>query len=124
MMRGDDSSISADQQRQPCSKHCRAICSMSAETIHKSVPLTREELASLEAARTDGTAVYDALAELIGPEATRSEAATLKALIHLGFTVVKERAMDNGYAAHAASQDQEDRGYEAAMRKRVRDSED
>jgi hypothetical protein len=97
---------------------------MSPETIRKSVPLTKDELAALEAVRTDGTPAHDALAELVGPEAARSEATTLRALIDLGFNVVKERAMDHGYAALAASQDQEDRDYEAAMRKRVRDGED
>lgn len=97
---------------------------MTAETIRKSVPLTKDELAALKAARTDGTPVHEALAELVGPEAAHSEATTLQALIQLGFTVVKERAMDHGYAALAASQDEEDRDYEAAMRRRVRDSED
>ena len=97
---------------------------MSAETTRKSVPLTKDELAALEAARTNGTPVNDALTELVGPEAVRSEATTLQALIHLGFNVVKERAMDHGYAALAASQNQEDRDYEAAMRRRVRDNED
>ncbi len=96
---------------------------MTTETIRKSVPLTKDELAALEAARTDGTAAHDALTELVGPEAARSEATTLQALIQLGFNVVRERAMDHGYAALAASQDQEDRDYETAMRGRVRDNE-
>jgi len=97
---------------------------MTAETIRKSVPLTPDELAALDAARTDGTAVHDALTELAGPDAARSEATALQALVRLGITAVRERAMDHGYAALAAAQDQEDRDYEAAMRRRVRDSED
>jgi hypothetical protein len=96
----------------------------AAETIRKSVPLTPDEQAALTQARTDGTPVHDALTELAGPDATRSEAATLQALLHLGLTAVKERVQDHGYAALAAMQDDEDRAYEAAMRKRVRDTED
>lgn len=96
---------------------------MTAETIRKSVPLTPDEAALVSDARTEGSATHDALTELLGPDATRSEAATLQALVHLGATVVKERAMDHGYAALAAMRDDEDRAYEAAMRKRVRDTE-
>lgn len=96
---------------------------MSTETIRKSVPLTPDELDALNAARTEGTTEHDALTELAGPGATRSEAATLAALLALGIGAVRERAMDHGYAALAAEQDDEDRAYEAAMRKRVRDRE-
>lgn len=96
---------------------------MSTDAIRKSVPLTPDEAALLSDARTEGSATHGALIELLGPDATRSEAATLQALIHLGAAVVKERAMDRGYAALAAMRDDEDRAYEAAMRKRVRDRE-
>lgn len=96
---------------------------MSTEAIRKSVPLSPDELDALNAARTEGTTEHDALTELAGPAATRSEATTLAALLALGFTVVRDKANENGYAALAAEQDDEDRAYEAAMRKRVRDRE-
>ena|SRR5882757_8403039 len=92
--------------------------------IRKSVPLTPDEVAALNAARTDGSPAHEALVELLGHDATGSEAATLQALVQLGFSVVRERAMDHGYAALAAMQDQDDRDYEAVMRQRVRDTED
>lgn len=96
---------------------------MSTDTSRKSVPLTGEELATVEAARTQGSPANQALIELVGPAAIRSETATIQALVQLGANVVKERAMDHGYAALAAMRDDEDRAYEAAMRKRVRDRE-
>jgi hypothetical protein len=97
---------------------------MSTETIRKSVPLTADEAALVNAARTEGSAAHDALIELLGPDATRSEAATLQALVHLGVTVVRERARDHGYAALAAAQTDEDRAFHAAMRRRPRGVED
>ncbi|HXT90112.1 MAG TPA: hypothetical protein VN714_12740 [Trebonia sp.] len=97
---------------------------MTAETIRKSVPLTPDEQAALDAARAEGNPVHDALTELAGPAATRSEAATLQALLHLGLNAVRERAQDHGYAALAAEQDDEDRAYHAAMRRRPRGTRD
>jgi len=97
---------------------------MTTDTSRKTVSLTGEELATVEAARTQGSAAHDALVELSGPAATRSETATIQALVQLGVNVVKEKAMDRGYAALAAMQDDEDRAYRAAMRRRPRGTED
>lgn len=94
--------------------------------IRKSVPLTPDELALLDAARTDGTPTHEALTELLAANpalrelAATSESAILHALIQLGIGAVRERAMEHGYAALAAAQDDEDRAYHAAMRRRPR----
>lgn len=93
---------------------------MSAETIRKSVPLAPDEQAALAQARTDGTPVHDALTELAGLDATRSEAATLQALLHLGLRAVKDRVEEHGYAALAAARTEEDRAFHRAMRARRR----
>ncbi|HZU54816.1 MAG TPA: hypothetical protein VFA06_03000 [Actinocrinis sp.] len=93
---------------------------MSTETIRKSVPLNAAEQAALSEARIDGTPVHDALAELVGPDATRSEAATLQALLHLGLRAVKERVDEHGYAALAAARTEEDWAFHRAMRARRR----
>jgi hypothetical protein len=97
---------------------------MSIETSRKTVALTGEELATVEAARTQGSSAYNALVELIGPAATRSETATIQALVQLGVNVVKEKAMTSGYAALAAMQNDEDRAYHATARRRRSNNED
>lgn len=94
---------------------------MNTETVRKSVPLTRDELNLLETARNQGSPAYNALIELLGDdEATRSEAAILHAAITLGVATLRERISEKGYAALAAMQDDEDRAYHAAMRRRPR----
>lgn len=90
----------------------------------KTIPLAGAELATVEAARTKGSPANEALIELVGPAAIRSEAATIQALVQLGANVVRERAMDRGYAALANMQDDEDQAYRAAMRRRPRGTED
>jgi hypothetical protein len=97
---------------------------MTTETIRKTVPITADELAILDASRTEGSAAYQAVTELLGPDATRSEAATLHGALALGLSVIQERIADHGYAALAAAQDDEDRAYHAAMRNRRRDTKD
>jgi len=97
---------------------------MTMETIRKSVPLTPDELAAIDAARTGGTTEHDALLELAGSGVDRSEATALQALVALGLAAVKDRVQERGYAALAAAQDDEDRAYRAAMRRRPRGSED
>lgn len=97
---------------------------MTAETIRKTVPLTKDELDTLEAARVEGSAAYEALTELVGTGAGKSEAATLHAAMSLGVAAINERIQARGYAALAAAQDDEDRAYHAAMRRRPRGNED
>jgi hypothetical protein len=97
---------------------------MTTETIRKTVPITADELAMLDASRTEGSDAYAAVTELLGPDATRSEAATLHGVLALGLSVIQDRIAEHGYAALAAAQDDEDRAYQAAMRRRRRDTED
>ena len=84
-------------------------------TTRKAVPLSTAEIAAVDAARTGGV-----LAELAGENAVRSESAALHALVVMGLAQVNEAEQARGYAALAASQDDEDRAYAAALRGRVR----
>jgi hypothetical protein len=93
---------------------------MAIEAIRKMVPLSPDEVAELDAARTEGTMEHTSLTELAGTGADRSEAATLHALVALGLRTVHARALEHGYAALAASQDDEDDAYRSAMRGRRR----
>jgi hypothetical protein len=88
-------------------------------TARKAVPLSADEVAAVERVRTGG-----ALAELAGQGAVRSEAAALHALVMLGLAQVNEHSQLEGYAALAASQDDEDRAFAAAMRGRRRGVEE
>lgn len=88
--------------------------------VRKSIPLTVEDQATLDRLRNQDTPEYTALTTLAGPDATRSEAATLHALILLGQQVIQEHALTLGYTHLAASQDDEDHAYHAAMRRRRR----
>lgn len=97
---------------------------MTSETIRKTVPISPAELAILDASRIKGSPANVALIDLLGPDATRSEAATLHGALSLGLAVIQERIADHGYAALAAAQDDEDRAYHAAMRNRRRDAKD
>lgn len=97
---------------------------MPSDTIRKNVPLTKEELDLLEASRNEGSPAYEALRELVGPAATRSEAAALHGALALGLEVIRERVALHGYTALAASQDEEDRAFRSSMRNRRRDEKD
>jgi hypothetical protein len=88
-------------------------------TTRKAVPLNEDEITAIDKARTS-----PALAELAGQSAVRSEASTLHALVMLGLAQVNERAQLTGYAALAASQDDEDRAYAVALRGRRRGGDD
>lgn len=93
-----------------------------ADTIaRKTVPLTSQEAAFLERARQAGTPQYEALVRLAGEAVTRSEAATLHALIAYAVNAIGEEVAMRDYEQLAAAQDEDDRGYAVAMRQRVRD---
>ena len=94
---------------------------MKTEAIRKTVPITPEELAILDATRSEGSPAHEALTELLGPAATRSEAAALHGALSLGLSLISERIAEHGYTALAASQDAEDRAFHAAMRNRRRE---
>lgn len=97
---------------------------MKTEATRKTVPLTAEELAIIEASRDQGSPAYDALVELVGPAATRSEAAALHGALSLGLGLIRERVAEHGYAALAAAQTDEDREFHAIMRQRRRGGKD
>jgi hypothetical protein len=97
---------------------------MKTDATRRNVPIDPDELAIVEAARDQGSPAYQALVELVGPVAVRSEAATLHAALSLGLGVIKERVAEHGYAALAASQTDEDREFHAIMRQRRRGGKD
>jgi len=86
----------------------------------KSVTLTQAELELIELARETGTPWNEALVRLRGQEATRSEAATLHALIGLALTKLGDEVALRDYELLAASRDDEDEAFDAAMRRRGR----
>jgi hypothetical protein len=91
------------------------------DIVRKTVPLSSQEAALIEHARTSGTPLHRALVELGGESATRSEAATLHALVSFALTALREQAALHDYEQLAAARDEEDAAYATAMRRRVRD---
>lgn len=83
--------------------------------LRKAVPITPVDLAAVEDARSSGV-----LAEFLGSEVSRSEAAALSAILRLGLERLSEFVAERGYAALAVAQDDEDRAYAAAIRSRRR----
>jgi hypothetical protein len=75
---------------------------------------------TLTSARTPGSTLHNVLTELAGDDATRSEATTLHALVTLGKRVIQDRALENGYAAWAATTTGDDRAEQQALRNRHR----
>ncbi|MFI0482104.1 hypothetical protein [Actinomadura sp. 9N215] len=84
------------------------------------VALTDEDQMLLEAIRTPGTPENQALGQLIGrPLGTGSSAASaVRALVEVARKAVEEEVMLTGYAALAAAQDDEDRAFRRAARRR------
>lgn len=85
------------------------------ETRRASVPLSPEQREAIARARSSGV-----LAELTGPEANRSEASAIQAVIELGLRAVQDQTMAHGYAALAASMDPEDHAHRTAIHERRR----
>ena len=94
---------------------------MADAIARKTVPLTSAEVTLVEQARTAGTPYHAALAQLVGEDAARSEAATLHALVAYGLSALGEQVALDGYAQLAASRDAEDEQYAAMLRRRTRD---
>ena len=89
----------------------------------KSVPVTAEDARTVERVREPHSMERAALAELgIELSANPSEAEALQALIEAGRAAVQQQVMVSGYAALAASQNDEDHEYEQTMRQRRRGS--
>jgi hypothetical protein len=93
---------------------------MDTVSSRKSVTLTPAELELIELAREAGTSWNDALVRLRGPESTRSEAATLHALIGLALAKLGDEVAMRDYEQLAASRNDEDEAFDAALRHRRR----
>lgn len=89
--------------------------------IRKTIPLSAQEAQLVEQAREAGNSLHEALLYLVGFDATRSEAATLHALLSLAFATLREEAAHADYARLAAALDDEDNDFECTMRSRQRD---
>jgi hypothetical protein len=85
--------------------------------------LTPEDRQELERIRAPRSPEREALAALAGVELPEgvSEAVVLHALVVAGRAAIADELMDAGYAELGASETDEDRGFERAMRARVRD---
>ncbi|WP_127936839.1 hypothetical protein [Nonomuraea polychroma] len=85
------------------------------------VPLTDQDRELLEAIRTPGSAENMAIQHLagqtLGPDT--STAAALHTLVDVARKAVLEEVMVTGYAALAAAQDNEDRAFRRAARRRT-----
>ena len=97
------------------------ICIMMESIARKTVPLTGAEASLIDQARTAGTPYHTALTQLLGEEVTRSEAATLHALVTYSLNALGEQVALDSYAQLAASRDTEDEAHAAMMRRRTRD---
>ena len=85
----------------------------------KSVPLDADELALAHAIQSGATPERAAIEALVGPLPVHvSEAQAISTLIALGAARVKEETIRAGYAALAATLDDEDRQFAAAQRAR------
>ncbi|WP_445400536.1 hypothetical protein ACSMX9_05985 [Streptomyces sp. LE64] len=91
-----------------------------AAVTRKSVPLDPLVADTLERVRRSDTPESRALCQLTGirVDAETSEAEALRVLLNAGRLAVQEKVMENGYAALAAAQDEEDLAHEAAVRNR------
>ncbi|MGW6862552.1 hypothetical protein [Streptomyces xanthophaeus] len=92
---------------------------MSTKT-RKSVPLDALVEESLIRLRRHGSPENRALCQVTGISVAddTSDAEILRALLNAGRVAVQEKVLENGYAALAAAQDDEDRAYAAAVRDR------
>ena len=85
----------------------------------KSVPVDGDELAVARAVLEDGTPERAAIEALSGPLPGRiSEAQALATMLALGAQQVREAVIHAGYAAYAATLDDEDRRHAAVVRSR------
>ncbi|MCS0636286.1 hypothetical protein NX801_11560 [Streptomyces sp. LP05-1] len=75
---------------------------------------------TVDRVREPGSPENLALGQVTGTQvdAGASEAEVLRVLLNAGRLAIQEKVMENGYAALAASHDEEDRAHEAAMRSR------
>ncbi|MGX2997647.1 hypothetical protein JNUCC64_25860 [Streptomyces sp. JNUCC 64] len=92
---------------------------MSIKT-RKSVPLDALVEEAMERVRRHDSPEALALCQVTGIKVAddTSDSEILRALLNAGRVAVQEKVLENGYAALAAAQDDEDRAYAAAMRDR------
>lgn len=110
-----------------CATNCVMFCVMTSArstVARKPVPLDDNDLNLLTELKTTDSTFQRALLELAGPPAVKSEASILHALVSLGLQRVDEQSQLAGYAALAAAQDEDDRAFHDAMRKRSRGGRD
>lgn len=96
---------------------------MPEAVTRKSVPLSPDDLTVLADIRNPDSTLHDALKAILdeaGLPEPGSESQALHALLVLGRRCVEERAQLSGYAAYAASLDEEDHAVERALRQRRR----
>ncbi|NML54870.1 hypothetical protein HHL19_34165 [Streptomyces sp. R302] len=93
-----------------------------ATMTRKSVPLDALVEEAMERVRRHDSPENAALRQVTGISVSddTSDAEVLRALLNAGRVAVQEKALENGYAALAAAQDDEDRAYAAARRARRR----
>lgn len=86
----------------------------------KSVPLDALVEESMERVRRPDSPENRALCQVTGMRVAddTSDAEVLRALLNAGRIAVQEKVLENGYAALAAAQGDEDRAYAAAVRDR------
>lgn len=92
---------------------------MSDVKIRKSIQLDGEDKARIERLLTEPR-YRQALLDMFGAGAARSEAALLHTLLVAGLDRIDEQTADAGYAELAASEDDEDRAFHASMRSATR----
>ncbi|MFJ3903198.1 hypothetical protein [Streptomyces sp. NPDC090025] len=93
-----------------------------ATMTRKSVPLDSRTAETMKRVRRHESPENVALRQVTGirVDDTTSDAEVLRALLDAGRVAVEQKALENGYAALAAAQDDEDRAYAAARRARRR----
>jgi hypothetical protein len=81
--------------------------------------VTDEDMKLVDAIRTPGTPEHEEMAAILPGLTERTPTSTvLAAILHLGAKKVTEKAVETGYAALAASLDDEDNAFYAAARER------
>ena len=100
--------------------HVRYAVDMSTSTLsRKSVPVDAEMSTFTRDIRTPGTPAREAVEALVGPLPDHlSEAQALSTLLNVARDKVKETANASGYAAYAATLNEEDRAAADHGRKR------
>jgi hypothetical protein len=89
-------------------------------TARKSVPIARAEYELVQRIQTPGSPEQDAVrAAGVQLSDQPSEAEALHALLVVGHRALDERLLEIGYAALAASEDEEDRRVRRELRRRA-----